>query len=96
MERPENQTPENLKKADAFYLNDEDAMFSPGAWNYGSDIRGNVGLGRIGSLAGADTATKKSWKELEEALALVFTRVKDLHKDIHEDMFGDETGDEDR
>ena len=67
MERRENQTPENLKKADAFFLNDEDAMFSAGAWNYGSDIRSNVGLGRIGSLAGADTATKKPWKELEEA-----------------------------
>ena len=67
MERKENQTPENIKKADAFYLSDEDAMFSAGAWNYGSDIRSNVGLGRIGSMAGADTATKKPWKELEEA-----------------------------
>ena len=66
MERKENQTPENLKKADAFYLNDEDGMFSASAWNYGSDIRSNVGQGRIGSMAAADTATFKPWKQLED------------------------------
>jgi hypothetical protein len=73
MERKENQTPENIKKADAFYLNDEDAMFSAGAWNYGSDIRGNALAGRtkrdamLDQLKDPRAKAKKPWKELEDA-----------------------------
>tara|TARA_R100000808_G_C2155151_1_gene166906 strand:+ start:2218 stop:4599 length:2382 start_codon:yes stop_codon:yes gene_type:complete len=96
MERRENQTPENIKKADTFYLNDEDAMFSAGAWNYGSDIRGNVGLGRIGSLAGADTATKKPWKELEEVFIKRLDQLVGQEKTVKELMIKKQTWDGNR
>jgi hypothetical protein len=73
LERKENQTPENIKKADEFFLNEPNAAFSRGAWNYGSDIRGNALAGRgkmdsyLDQLGDKRAKTKKPWKELEDA-----------------------------
>jgi hypothetical protein len=83
LERPENQTPENIKKADAFFLNDEDAMFSGGAWNYAQDIRANVKGTMDTYVAELGPSVKKAaWKELEEAFINRLDRLLLLNKAV--------------
>ena len=55
----QNQTPENLKRADEFFSSTEKA-FTPAAWNYAWQIRSKA------KIPGYDSRERRTWKELED------------------------------
>ena len=92
LEKPSNQTPENIKRADEHYLSQPNAEFSRGAWSYAREIRSKANMGRTKRdeylhALGDEREKRRDWPELEAKMIKSIDeavkeeiRVKDLKR----------------